>query len=237
LRITQKGLVLIILQLLVLLNLPAATSSAVWQLFPSPTGEDLNSVFMVDANDGWAVGAFGTIIHWNGASWSIVTSPTGDTLNSVFTVNSNDAWAVGFSGDIIHWDGTSWKFVTNIDFLSAVFMVSSSDGWAVSISGKITHWDGSKWGTAMSQTGAGLNSVFMVNSGNGWAVGSSGTILHYGTSGPVAVGGEILATNGLATLSGWLVAITAVGIVAVTTLIAKKLRLKSKCRFLVSNRA
>jgi hypothetical protein len=142
---------------------------------------------MVDANDGWAVGAFGTIIHWNGASWSIVASPTGDALNSVFMVNSNDAWAVGLSGDIIQWDGTSWKFVTNIDF---------------------------------------LNSVFMVNSQNGWAVGSSGTALYYAPLIPQRpVGDEIPATNRLATVSAWLIMIASLGIVAVMTLIAKKLRL------------
>ena len=40
-----------------------ATAEADWS---SPTTANLADVSMVSANDGWAVGASGTIIHWNG---------------------------------------------------------------------------------------------------------------------------------------------------------------------------
>ena len=46
---------------------------------PSPAvNRNLNSVFAISANDGWAVGGAGTIIRWNGISWSTVASPTGN---------------------------------------------------------------------------------------------------------------------------------------------------------------
>ncbi len=35
------------------------------------TGQRLNSVFMITATDGWAVGNGGTILHWDGNSWSV----------------------------------------------------------------------------------------------------------------------------------------------------------------------
>ncbi|RLI15848.1 hypothetical protein DRO41_03500, partial [Candidatus Bathyarchaeota archaeon] len=40
-----------------------------WNEVASPTTETLYSVFMVDANDGWAVGKNGTILHWTGTEW------------------------------------------------------------------------------------------------------------------------------------------------------------------------
>ena len=74
----------------------------------SPTTANLGSVYMVGADDGWAVGSDGTIIRWDGTEWSNVTSPTTKTLYSVFMVGADDGWAVGDYGTIIHWTGTEW---------------------------------------------------------------------------------------------------------------------------------
>jgi len=74
----------------------------------SPTTHQLNSVFMVGADDGWAVGYDGTIIRWDGTDWSNVTSPTTAALFSVFMVSVDDGWAVGGDGTIIRWTGTEW---------------------------------------------------------------------------------------------------------------------------------
>ena len=74
----------------------------------SPTTNILMSVHMVSSNDGWAVGYYGTIIHWDGTNWTNVTSPTTSHLHSVFAVNANDGWAVGEYGTIIRWTGTEW---------------------------------------------------------------------------------------------------------------------------------
>jgi hypothetical protein len=40
-----------------------------WSNFTNPTTEDLYSVYMVSASDGWAVGLQGTIISWTGTEW------------------------------------------------------------------------------------------------------------------------------------------------------------------------
>jgi photosystem II stability/assembly factor-like uncharacterized protein len=40
------------------------TSSGQWIKVDSPTTESLRSVVMVSANDGWAVGANGIILHY-----------------------------------------------------------------------------------------------------------------------------------------------------------------------------
>jgi len=140
----------------------------------SPTDYYLSPVFMVSSDDGWTVGDWGMIIHWNGTSWSSVTSPTSRVLYSVSMVDANDGWAVGAGGTIIRWNGTSWSNWTNPTGygLSSVFMVSSDDGWAVGAGGTIVHWDGTDWSTVTSPTIASLHSVFMVDASDGWAVGT-----------------------------------------------------------------
>ncbi len=64
----KKGLMMTILALLslgTLCGLSLANSPIILK-YVGPTAEDLNSVFMVDANNGWIVGDFGTILNWNG---------------------------------------------------------------------------------------------------------------------------------------------------------------------------
>ena len=148
---------------------------------------DLMSVFMIDANDGWAVGGDGIIIHWDGGMWTEVVTPTTDMLLlSVFMVSSSEGWAVGqglgISGTIIHWDETNWNIETIplVPTLFSVYMVNENDGWAVGDSGSILNWDGTSWNIhTASNVGQHLFSVHMINANDGWAVGSTGTIIHW----------------------------------------------------------
>jgi hypothetical protein len=150
----------------------------------SPTGASLNSVFMVDANDGWAVGTGvwqGTgsaIIHWDGTSWNNVTSPTNVDLNSVFMVDANDGWAASSQGVLIHWNGTSWElYSTNAgQNFNSLFMVDANDGWGVG--SDIGHWNGTGWDDVANPVDY-LYSVSMVDANDGWAVGRDGAIIHW----------------------------------------------------------
>jgi hypothetical protein len=59
-----------------------------------------------------AVGAFGTILDWNGSSWSQdpqSTSLTVSQLNAVAFASDGQGWAVGTFGTILHHDGNSWS--------------------------------------------------------------------------------------------------------------------------------
>ncbi|HVN82359.1 MAG TPA: hypothetical protein VMW38_25460 [Terriglobia bacterium] len=98
----------------------------------------LNSISMVEHDDGWAVGygwdyfldpLTGTSVgykrelfeHWNGKKWELVLGSDSHKisrqLNGVSSINKDDAWAVGATYDsanrihslIQHWDGTHWK--------------------------------------------------------------------------------------------------------------------------------
>src|SRR5690349_20156864 len=57
-----------------------------WQLVPPVTPNNLRDVFMVSANDGWAVGENGTALHYNGTSWQPGNISTTDTLVDVYMV-------------------------------------------------------------------------------------------------------------------------------------------------------
>ena len=93
------------------IGIPTANAQGSWSTVTSPTTNPLESVFMVSAGEGWAVGGSGTILHYSGGSWNIVTSPTTNMLYSAFMVTASDGWVVGESGTILHYTGGSWNTV------------------------------------------------------------------------------------------------------------------------------
>src|SRR5262245_5947178 len=43
---------------------------------PRPHGRSLNGIWTFAPNDAWAVGALGSILHWDGTAWLESASPT-----------------------------------------------------------------------------------------------------------------------------------------------------------------
>ena len=62
---------------------------------PLPFGMNLRDVSAVTANDVWAVGAMGTILHYDGTRWSITPSGTLDDLQGISASPGNNAWIAG----------------------------------------------------------------------------------------------------------------------------------------------
>lgn len=62
------------------------------------------------ADDVWAVGTSGVILHFDGQSWTTVPSPTSERLIAVWGTDANAVYAVGgdATGLILSWDGTAW---------------------------------------------------------------------------------------------------------------------------------
>lgn len=159
------------------------------------TTNNLNSVFMLNGGDVWAVGGgqnptasclatptlCPTILHFTGGSWNSVTPPPGNyMLKSVFMVSSNEGWAVGVQarvppspplGIILHYTVTggvgTW----------AIFPAPSSPSIPPS-----------------------LNSIFMLSQTEGWAVGDNATILHYTVTGGIGTW-NIVPVSGTPSLS------------------------------------
>ncbi len=79
-----------------------------WTAVETGSTETLYGIWGSAADDIFAVGEFGTILHYDGTSWSTMDSPTGNNLNAVWGSAAGDVYAVGNSGTILHHDGSSW---------------------------------------------------------------------------------------------------------------------------------
>jgi len=90
-------------------------ASAGWLVQPTPPRArrlNLLGVAFAGPASAFAVGEFGVILHWDGASWSEdpqSTSLTDSQLNAVAFAASGEGWAVGADGTILRYDGSSWS--------------------------------------------------------------------------------------------------------------------------------
>ncbi len=80
-----------------------------WTLFRhAPSGYSLSGVWGQESTNVWAVGRFGTIIHWDSENVNRVDSPTRQNLTSIDGWGPNDIYAAG-ANTLIHFDGRSWN--------------------------------------------------------------------------------------------------------------------------------
>ena len=132
----------------------------------------------LSAEDWWAVGEAGTVLHWDGV-YTRLDIPTSATLYGVFAAAEDSVWAVGGhsdteTGEIWHWDG-EWTLIQG-EIPGQTFKVWQD--WIVG--------DGQAWritGETVSAvpTDARLVTVRGRSSEDVYAVGGQGnpTVLHY----------------------------------------------------------
>jgi hypothetical protein len=84
-----------------------------WIQQTSATTQNLNDVFFIDANTGWAVGHNGTILNTTngGGVWITQNGKTSNPLHALFFINSQKGWVVGGNGTILHTTngGENWS--------------------------------------------------------------------------------------------------------------------------------
>jgi hypothetical protein len=145
-----------------------------WQN-PLPTGNSIYAVWGSSANDVFAVGKFGTILHYNGSQWSQMDNLFRTDLYGVWGNSSNDVYAAGASGTILHYDGNYWSLLDipfMVDF-EGVWGSAANDLYAVGddeSGGYIYHFNGSAWEEVYSLPncycfniwGAAANSIFVL---------------------------------------------------------------------------
>ncbi len=79
--------------------------------FDGPPGDYLYSLYgiaMVSADEGWAVGSDGLIVHDLNGVWARSFSLTGQTLRSIVMLSPTEGWAVGDQGTILHYSKGAW---------------------------------------------------------------------------------------------------------------------------------
>jgi len=118
LRIGSRAGLAVTLSLLVVIGLsllqPVSGQPGQWRSI-NPVNIALNGVWMTATNNGWAVGAQGRAVFWDGLQWKEVSTPYSGvlavTLYSVACLSASRCLSVGTNGPaavLLQWDGTAW---------------------------------------------------------------------------------------------------------------------------------
>lgn len=149
-------------------------------------GYPTEAVWGSSSSDVFAVGDYGSILHYNGTTWSPMASGTEEHLSGIWGSAANDVFAVGDYGTILHYNGTAWSLMDSADAggdRTGIWGSAANDVFAVNENGTILHYDGTAWSLMYTGTdeqfwgiwGSAPNDVFAV--GNKGFFG--GLIMHY----------------------------------------------------------
>jgi photosystem II stability/assembly factor-like uncharacterized protein len=168
-----------------------AQSGWQWQN-PLPQGHFLSAVKFINADYGWAVGNFGTIIHTTngGTTWITQTSgTTNDLLGISFADANNGAASGGYyspisgsGGIILHTTngGTTWvaQLIDTTYWFNDISFTDANNGTATRADKILrTTNGGANWVTQLTNAMSELLGISFTNQNNGTVVGSGGTIL------------------------------------------------------------
>ena len=146
------------------------------------TGAALLAVASRPAQDAFAVGKHGRIIHHVGQQWNDESSGTTNDLFGVWVdQNTANVFAVGDAGAIVRYDGAAWQLQppkTTVA-LRSVWGSSGADVFAVGDAGTILHFDGTSWSAQSSGTTQNLRDVWGSSPNSVYVVGAGGMLLHY----------------------------------------------------------
>lgn len=161
------------------------TNTQPWAL--TSRGENLaaNWITFSDANNGFAVGQDGLIMHTvnGGETWSGLQN--GLTLDSFYgaeMIGTNKLWVVGDLGVLLHTSnaGASWVQQSTFTFntLFSISFVNENAGWAVGDFGTFirTANGGITWTAVSTGLSDVLFGVKFKDTNNGWMVGENGLI-------------------------------------------------------------
>jgi photosystem II stability/assembly factor-like uncharacterized protein len=156
---------------LAILSFSAFSQQTGWRTVDSAKFKGLSSIYMLNENEGWAVGMDGTIIKWNGINWVLQDSVTSEDLMSVFFLDSTHGWAAGSNGIVLKYDGTKWKTMySGSSFnLYGISFVNPTLGFTGNSRGELFKCNGSTWSIEPSPATTGINSFYFRNKFNGWA--------------------------------------------------------------------
>jgi hypothetical protein len=157
-----------------------------------PPGDFLYDIWGNSANDVFAVGKNGTILHYDSDRWMSMSRMTNKSLQSVWSNASDNVFVVGEDGIILHYDGFRWTEMTSgtTNTLSSIWGSANNNIYAVGDNGTMLHYDGNQWMTINSPTANNLLGIWGRSENDILAVGENSTIIHYDGSQWTANDGE-----------------------------------------------
>ncbi len=109
-----------------------ADGGSTWELGRVNAAEDLNAVFFVDRQTGWAGGKAGIFATSNGGKTWTLASAESTHVRSLFFLDGRTGWAAGISGIFATTDGRNWirQFGGPWRSVSSIWFADKSMGWA-----------------------------------------------------------------------------------------------------------
>jgi hypothetical protein len=152
-------------------------------LTPTQTLRAINGT----ADNMWAAGNDGLLLHWDGGHWKIVETPTSEDINAVWVSDHDDVWLAGKKGTLLHYNGRSITVpntpgisIPSMD-LHSIWGDGSNNVFISSHNGVIIYKNQDMW-TLLYPPMENQNPLYGIwgtSKNNVWAVGESGTILHW----------------------------------------------------------
>ncbi|MCP4713729.1 MAG: hypothetical protein GY868_01325, partial [Deltaproteobacteria bacterium] len=90
----------------------------------------LYAIWGTAANDIFAVGAAGTVLHYDGSAWAAMATPANTPdLKAVWGLSGASVYAVGNGGTILYYDGSTWAEQTSdtTEDLTGIWGAASDD--------------------------------------------------------------------------------------------------------------
>ncbi|MEW5849140.1 MAG: hypothetical protein AB2A00_10005 [Myxococcota bacterium] len=116
------------------------------------SGVDLHAVFAFSADDVWAVGDRGTVLHYDGNAVTQTPAPATADLRAVWSPYRGNVW-VGGNGVLASWDGSEWRRFQTSHNILAMGGRSEADVWALSETA-VVRFNGTEWSSVKNVVGA-----------------------------------------------------------------------------------
>lgn len=141
---------------------------------PLPQGNTLRAIWGSAANDVWAVGDNGTILHYDGMTWINVDVGEKIDLYSICATDKDNIWIVSGSGSVLEYRKGKWepaKTVRSGYELWSCHAVNNNNVFATSSDSVVNRFNGSTWSVAASSLfaeRAGVSALWINQKYEGW---------------------------------------------------------------------
>lgn len=87
------------------------TAGSAFETVDTGVKKNIYGMWGTTAKNLYAVGAQGTLVHWDGGGWSMQPTFTKQDLLGVYGTDALHIWAVGWAGAAGYYDGLTWKTI------------------------------------------------------------------------------------------------------------------------------